>query len=135
MEPQRSEIAMRHVFRLKRQKARESLSEYLQSLKYLVATCNFGSGLEENLRDQFVSRLSSDDMRSRLFTERDVKFKRTVELALALEVTCDDDRWALSLGSGASPGHHCVRFWGRESIQINGDQLMAIHRQSTYRGL
>ncbi|XP_052758524.1 uncharacterized protein K02A2.6-like [Galleria mellonella] len=41
--------------------------------------------LEENLRDQFVSGLSSDDMRSRLFAEKDITYKKAVELALALE--------------------------------------------------
>ena len=39
LEPQRSEIAERHVFRLRRQNGGEPLTEYLQSLKHLAATC------------------------------------------------------------------------------------------------
>ncbi|XP_052751530.1 uncharacterized protein K02A2.6-like [Galleria mellonella] len=85
LEPQRSVIAERHVFRLRRQSIGESLSGYLQKIKHLATTCNFGSMLEENLRDQFVSGLSSDDMRSRLFAEKDITYKKAVELALALE--------------------------------------------------
>ena len=90
LEPQRSEIAERHVFRLRRQRAGESLTEYLQALKHLATTCNFGkcnscSTLEENLRDQFVSGLSSDVMRSRIFAEKKIQYKEAVELALALE--------------------------------------------------
>ncbi|CAH2064487.1 unnamed protein product, partial [Iphiclides podalirius] len=90
LEPQRSEIAERHVFRLRRQRLGESLTEYLQALKHLAATCNFGkcntcSTLEENLRDQFVSGLANDAMRSRIFAEKKIQYKEAVELALALE--------------------------------------------------
>ncbi|KAJ0172395.1 hypothetical protein K1T71_001098 [Dendrolimus kikuchii] len=90
LEPQRSEIAERHVFRLRRQRVGEPLTEYLQALKHLAATCNFGrckkcSTLDENLRDQFVSGLHSDAMRSRIFAEKKIQYKEAVELALALE--------------------------------------------------
>ncbi|XP_045535455.1 uncharacterized protein K02A2.6-like [Papilio machaon] len=90
LEPQRSEIAERHVFRLRRQRPGESLTDYLQALKHLAATCNFGkcntcSTIEENLRDQFVSGLASDAMRARIFAEKKIQYKEAVELALALE--------------------------------------------------
>ncbi|CAK1595308.1 unnamed protein product [Parnassius mnemosyne] len=85
LEPQRSEIAERHVFRLRRQLGGESLAEYLQNLKHLASTCNFGVTLEENLRDQFVSGLASEAMRSRIFAERNIRYKEAVELAFALE--------------------------------------------------
>ncbi|CAH2083991.1 unnamed protein product [Euphydryas editha] len=85
LEPQRSEIAERHVFRQRRQRPDESLTDYLQNLKHLSVTCNFGTRLEENLRDQFVSGLSSDVMRSRIFAEKSVDYRKAVELALALE--------------------------------------------------
>ncbi|CAH0725617.1 unnamed protein product, partial [Brenthis ino] len=67
LQPQRFEIAERHVFRLRRQRVGEPLSEYLQNLKHLATTCNFGTMLEENLRDQFVSGLVNEAMRSRIF--------------------------------------------------------------------
>ncbi|XP_039757383.1 uncharacterized protein K02A2.6-like [Pararge aegeria] len=85
LEPQRSEIAERHVFRQRRQRPDESLTEYLQHLKHLAVTCNFGTRLEEDLRDQFVSGLASDVMRSRIFAEKSLDYKKAVELALALE--------------------------------------------------
>jgi transposase InsO family protein len=85
LEPQRSEIAERHIFRLRRQKPSEPLIEYLQQLKHLATTCNFGTKLEENLRDQFVSGLASEAMRSRIFAEKNILYKEAVDLALALE--------------------------------------------------
>lgn len=85
LEPERSEIAERHIFRQRKQQQGESIRSYLQSLKHLAKTCNFGASLEVNLRDQFVSGLHSEDMRSRLFAEKNIDYKRGVELALALE--------------------------------------------------
>lgn len=85
LEPERSEIAERHVFRQRKQAQGESVRSYLQSLKHLAKTCNFESSLEVNLRDQFVSGLFSEDMRSRLFAEKNINYKRSVELAFALE--------------------------------------------------
>ncbi|XP_052737827.1 uncharacterized protein K02A2.6-like [Bicyclus anynana] len=105
IEPKRSDIAERHVFRLRRQRAGEPLSQYLQALKHLASTCNFRSNLEENLRDQFVSGLASDDMRSRLFAEPELTYKRAVELAFALEAA---DRHAQASVSSSTAGGECA---------------------------
>ncbi|XP_046976648.1 uncharacterized protein LOC124542808 [Vanessa cardui] len=85
LEPEKSEIAERHIFRQRTQLQGESIRLYLQGLKHLAKTCYFGSNLEENLRDQFVSGLYSEEMRSRIFAEKDIDYKRAVELASALE--------------------------------------------------
>lgn len=85
LEPDRSEIAERHIFRQRIQRQGENIREYLQALKHLAKTCNFGACLEICLRDQFVSGLVDEDMRSRIFAERGIDYKRAVELALALE--------------------------------------------------
>ncbi|XP_060800357.1 uncharacterized protein K02A2.6-like [Amyelois transitella] len=85
LEPKRSEIAERHTFRQRRQGEGESIGVFLQSLKHLATHCNFGASLEENIRDQFVSGLRSEEMRSRLFAEASLDYKKAVELALALE--------------------------------------------------
>lgn len=99
LEPKRSEIAERHIFRQRRQNGGESLGDYLQVLKHLASTCSFKTTLEENLRDQFVSGLVSDDMRSRLFAEPSLTYKRAVELAFALEAA---DRHAQASGTGGN---------------------------------
>ncbi|XP_069358342.1 uncharacterized protein [Maniola hyperantus] len=99
LEPQRSEIAERHMFRQRKQSQGEAVSDYLKSLKHLAKHCNFHDTLEVNLRDQFVSGLHSEDMRSRLFAERNIDYKRAIELALALEAA---ERHAAEAASGAS---------------------------------
>ncbi|XP_013142506.1 PREDICTED: uncharacterized protein K02A2.6-like [Papilio polytes] len=85
LEPKRSEIAERHLFRQRRQTEAEPISVFLQNLKHLAKHCNFGPTLEENIRDQFVSGLRNEVMRSRLFAEPTLDYKKAVELALALE--------------------------------------------------
>ncbi|XP_047037595.1 uncharacterized protein LOC124642891 [Helicoverpa zea] len=85
LEPKRSEIAERHVFRQRRQGEGESINVFLQKLKHLATYCNFGDQLEVNLRDQFVSGLRSEEIRSRLFAETTLDYKKAVGLALALE--------------------------------------------------
>lgn len=99
LEPQLCEIAERHFFRHRPQRMGESLSEFLQDLKHLASRCNFGSDLEVNLRDQFVSGLASDDMKSRLYAEPKLNYKRAVELAFALEAA---GRHAQASGPGGA---------------------------------
>lgn len=99
LEPKRSEIAERHMFRQRRQAEGESVSIFLQSLKHLATHCNFESTLEVNLRDQLVSGLRSEDMRSRLFAESSLDYKKAVELALALEAA---ERHAVEAVAGAA---------------------------------
>ncbi|XP_048485025.1 uncharacterized protein K02A2.6-like [Plutella xylostella] len=101
LEPDRSEIAERHIFRQRTQRPGESIREYLQSLKHLAKTCNFVDKLEENLRDQFVSGLNNEDMRSRIFAEKNVDYKRAVELAQALEAAERHAGVACAAGAGA----------------------------------
>ncbi|CAH2099490.1 unnamed protein product [Euphydryas editha] len=75
---EQAERAERHIFRQRTQLQGESIRLYLQGLKHLAKTCNFGSNLEEN---QFVSGLYSEEMRSRIFAEKNIDYKRAVELA------------------------------------------------------
>ncbi|CAK1602520.1 unnamed protein product [Parnassius mnemosyne] len=103
LEPERSEIAERHIFRQRTQQQGESIRVYLHGLKHLAKTCNFGNTLEENLRDQFVSGLYSEEMRSRLFAEKSINYKRAVELATALEAAERHASTACASG-GASAG-------------------------------
>ncbi|XP_048480662.1 uncharacterized protein K02A2.6-like [Plutella xylostella] len=104
LEPQRSEIAERHVFRQRKQLHGETISDYLQNLKHLAKSCNFANQLEINLRDQFVSGLHNEEMRSRLFAEKNIDYKRAVELALALEAAERHAACAGAAGGAAAAG-------------------------------
>lgn len=121
LEPDRSEIAERHIMRQRTQRQGESVREYLQALKHLAKTCNFGDKLDENLRDQFVSGLYNEDMRSRIFAEPSVDYKRAVELAQALEAA--ERHASVACAPGASASSAAA---GRGAREAPGDD--GLHR-------
>nr|pir hypothetical protein 1 - silkworm transposon mag [Bombyx mori] len=84
LQPKPSILAERYKFRQRRQ-LNESIADYLTELKKLSKNCEFGSSLDENLRDQMVCGLKSEIIRQRLFAEEKLEYKRAVTLALSLE--------------------------------------------------
>lgn len=85
LEPQRSVYAEREIFRERKQKAGESIADFLQQLKHLASSCNFGVNLEENLCEQLVIGLANVEIKSRLLADKALNYKKAVELALGLE--------------------------------------------------
>ncbi|XP_037876915.1 uncharacterized protein K02A2.6-like [Bombyx mori] len=84
LQPKPSILAERYKFRQRRQ-LNESIADYVTELKKLSKNCEFGSSLDENLRDQMVCGLKSEIIRQRLFAEEKLEYKRAVTLALSLE--------------------------------------------------
>lgn len=76
------------------------MNEYLLRLKKLAKFCKFKNVLEENLRDQFIYGLNNERLRQRILSEREVTFKRTIELASAMEAAERESR--LGGGNGSS---------------------------------
>ncbi|XP_073959109.1 uncharacterized protein [Choristoneura fumiferana] len=90
MEPKPSFMAERYRLRQRRQGGEETVSQFLTDLKKLAKFCEFGSALEENIRDQFTCGLRSDTIKQRLFAEHDLTYKKAVRLALSLEAAEKD---------------------------------------------
>ncbi|KAK9737273.1 hypothetical protein QE152_g10862 [Popillia japonica] len=111
LEPAPSEIAERYKFRQRRQLENESVSVYVATLKKLAKTCKFGKTLlenesvsvyvatlkklaktckfgktlEENLRDLLVFGVRNEGIRQRLFSEKNLDYKKAIELAINME--------------------------------------------------
>ncbi|XP_050344615.1 uncharacterized protein LOC126769742 [Nymphalis io] len=85
LQPKPSILAERFKFRQRIQINGESISEYTAELKKMSKTCEFGSWLEESLRDQLVCGLSSDVIRQRIFAEEHLDFKKAYQLAVNME--------------------------------------------------
>ncbi|KAM7288053.1 uncharacterized protein ISCGN_031742 [Ixodes scapularis] len=86
LSPRPSVIAERATFHKREQQEGESVGKYVAELKRMTQTCNFGSNLEETLRDRFVSGLSRVDIQRVLFAEDEsLTFKKAVEKALTIE--------------------------------------------------
>ncbi|XP_073964383.1 uncharacterized protein [Choristoneura fumiferana] len=85
LEPGRSILAERYKFRQRKQSANESIADYIADLQRLSKYCDFGNWLNDSLRDQLVCGLYNENIRLRLFTEKDLKFSKAKQLAMQME--------------------------------------------------
>ncbi|XP_049887090.1 uncharacterized protein LOC126381677 [Pectinophora gossypiella] len=90
LQPKPSELAERYKFRQRSQTGSETISEYVAVLKRMSKTCEFGSWLEESLRDQLVCGISSETIRQRLFAESKLDFAKAYRLAVSMETAEKD---------------------------------------------
>ena len=77
-------------FHSRSQKPNESISDFIAALKELAHTCEFGTTLNDMLRDRFVTGLSNDRTQHTLLAEADLTFARAVEIATAREAAQKD---------------------------------------------
>ncbi len=71
------------------QKEGESIAEYMEALRNMATSCNFGEFLDRALRDRFVSGLRSEAMQRRLMAE-DMELARVIEFASSMEAADRD---------------------------------------------
>ncbi|XP_077498766.1 uncharacterized protein LOC144109867 [Amblyomma americanum] len=86
LSPKPSVIGERAEFHRSCQREGESLSTYVAELRKLSQTWEFGSALDESLRDRFVCGLLREDVQRVLFREDGkLTFQKAVERAPAME--------------------------------------------------
>jgi hypothetical protein len=85
LNPKPLEIAERFRFHKRNQQEGESMLSYVAELKKLTTHCNFGSNLEEILRDRLVCGLSNQQIQKGLLAESKLKFSKAVDIAVAME--------------------------------------------------
>ncbi|XP_028169209.1 uncharacterized protein LOC114359144 [Ostrinia furnacalis] len=90
LQPKPSELAERYKFRHRTQKKGEGISEYVAVLKKMSKSCDFGSWLQESLRDQLVCGISSESIRQRLFAESKLDFAKAYSIAVSMEAAEKD---------------------------------------------
>jgi transposase InsO family protein len=86
----RNTVTERVVFRERKQKTGESISNYIVELKMLSRHCGYGEALAENLRDTFVSGLGDVAIRRKLLGEKDLTWEVAQKQALAWEAAQRD---------------------------------------------
>ncbi|XP_037520686.1 uncharacterized protein LOC119397325 [Rhipicephalus sanguineus] len=102
-DPQPSEVFCRARFQRRDQRHDEMVSDYVTALKKLAADCNFGTSvdaaanptmlpLDVMLRDRFVCGLRNEQVQQRLFSEKDLTFKRAFDIALRAENAVEDQK-------------------------------------------
>ena len=85
----RTEIAERYRFHNCTQREGESVTAFAANLKHLASTCQFGTHLNETLRDRFVYCLRSKETQKKLLTEEHT-FDAALKVALGAEAAEKD---------------------------------------------
>ena len=84
-EPKKNVVFERHVFRQAMQGTNESSLTFVTRLCKLACTCEFANPNNE-IRDQFIDKCSSNRLRRRLLEEPSLTLKNIVEKAQAMEL-------------------------------------------------
>ena len=87
--PKKLVIAARYQFHNCTQREGESVTAFAANLKHLASTCQFGTHLNEALRDRFVCGLRSKETQKKLLTEEHT-FDATLKVALGAEAAEKD---------------------------------------------
>ena len=83
--PAPSEIVQRFKFHSRFRNPGESVATYVSEIRSLAEFCNFGSALEEMLRDRIVCGINDDTIQRRLLAEPRLTFKKALEIAQGIE--------------------------------------------------
>ena len=84
-EPKPLIVSERFNFNRRQQAADESVADYVAELRRLTIHCEFGTFLDDALRDRFVCGLKSEAMQKKLLTEADLTFQRAIDIAQNME--------------------------------------------------
>ena len=104
IQPKKLAIAARFDFSRLKQESDESVLKYIRKLRCAAEDCQFGTQLEDRLRDQLVFGIRSTEALQKMLTEKlDVlTLKKATEIALAHEAVQENQQsWKGSL-SGAT---------------------------------
>ena len=83
-------IAERFRFHKRHQLEGETVSAYLAELKTLSLHCEFGTNLDDSLRDRLVCGLNNALIQKRLLSERDLTLAKATQIALSMEAAAKD---------------------------------------------
>ncbi|XP_060786568.1 LOW QUALITY PROTEIN: uncharacterized protein K02A2.6-like [Neoarius graeffei] len=83
--PKPSEIVQRYKFDSRSRQPGETVSAYVAELRRLAQDCNFGTTLEQMLRDRLVCGIHDDRIQRRLLSETDLTFEKAFQIAVAAE--------------------------------------------------
>jgi len=84
-EPRRNTIYERYMFNSSTQDTTESIEQYVNRLRKLSSTCEYGVLLDEMLRDRIVIGVHDSHIRARLLREKDLTLQRAYDVCRSCE--------------------------------------------------
>ncbi|XP_075732584.1 uncharacterized protein LOC142775122 [Rhipicephalus microplus] len=114
--PKCSVVTERYRFNQRNQEPHESISDFIVGLKKLAATCEFGTFLEQALRDRLIAGLCSDSIRCRLLATPDAEltWERTCSIVAAMESATRGTREMVATLATGTPVYSDVH-WNKET--------------------
>ncbi len=86
-EPQRNTVYERYVFNTCTQETHETIDGYVNKLRRLSATCQYGELLNEMIRDRMVIGVKDSVLRARLLREKNLTLEKCLDTCRASEIT------------------------------------------------
>ena len=93
-------IAERYRFHKRDQRPGESIATHVAELRRFARHCNFGTNLDDCLRDRLVCGLSNTHIIKKLLVEKDLDLSKAIQLATASKTASRD---AMELGKTPVP--------------------------------
>ena len=117
-------IAERYRFHKRDQLPGESIVTFVAELRRFARHCNFGTNLDDCLRDRLVCGLSNSHIIKKLLAEKDLDLPKAIQLATASETASRD---AMELGKTSVPAsvHKLAPTTSRRSSMISQSRAPA----------
>ena len=85
LQPKPTVIAECYKFHQRNQLSRETATTYIAELRKLTKTCDYADFLEQALRDKFVCRLASEEIKKELLKQKELTFTQACTTAISME--------------------------------------------------
>ena len=85
LQPKPLVVAERYKFHQRSQREEESVSQFMAAVRKLSEHCEFGTFLNDAIRDRFVCGLHSRNIQEKLLTESNLTAKKALEVATSME--------------------------------------------------
>lgn len=86
--PKKSKVLQRFKFNKCSQLVSQSISDYILDLRVLAKSCDFGTFLDEALRDRFIAGIKCASIQN-ILVEEDLTFEKACTKALAMELAVE----------------------------------------------
>ena len=135
-----SEIVQRYKFHTRSRKTGESVATFVAELRALAEFCNFGTTLEDMLRDRLVCGINDEHTQRRLLSEPTLTFKKALEVAQGLEMAAKNARTLQPKAGLGTPTAWIVRVGRTISVQCKSSkgrgtssELLQVWKEQSYR--
>ena len=119
-DPVPSEIVQRFHFNTRVRAPTESIATFVAALQELSEFCNFGTTLDQMLRDRLVCGVNHEAIQRKLLSEKNLTFEKAYALAQSIE-TAERDTANLKSKKGrhSTSELHCIRqtisYWEKQA--------------------